>query len=231
MADKPVIVDAQSVSTPAQFMPNIPVRINTDQVTQNIQEQMNKTLQSQLGKAIQEIATKAMSTAAIPGVQTMSPTNVSAERINPSTFMRDMTAEMERLYQRFDTLKALAAEINGLSTSDPLPAQVIFKGLTLDFAISKNGETKDHSVKMQAISCIGDVSNLMSNEFGFIIASLRELSRQVADLAQKTNERCVEAFKDWEKTNKTKQVVADGTTVAEPTTTAPSAAPVTFQPQ
>jgi hypothetical protein len=47
----------------------------------------------------------------------------------------------------------------------------------------------------------------MSNEFGFIIASLRELSKQVADLAQKTNERCTSAFKEWEASNSNKQVV------------------------
>lgn len=212
MAEKPTIIDAQSVPTTTPMTQNVPVRINT----------------AQMGKVIQEMASKAMTAATVPGVQMEAP---AVERVNPSTFMRDMTTEMERLYQRFDTLKALAAEINGMSTDEQLPPQVIFKGLTLDFAISKDGETKDHSVKMQALSCIGDISNLMSNEFGFIIASLRELSRQVADLAQKTNERCVEAFKDWEKTNKTKQVVTNGTTDAATTTPEQAAAPITLQPQ
>jgi hypothetical protein len=53
----------------------------------------------------------------------------------------------------------------------------------------------------------------------------------VADLAQKTNERCVDAFKDWEKTNKTKQVVTNGTTDAATITPEQAAAPITLQPQ
>lgn len=212
MTDNPKIVDA--VSTPA----NVPVKINT----------------SQLNKVLQDMASKAMTAATVPGVQTEVP---QVERINPSTFMRDMSTEMESLYKRFDTLKALAAELNGMSTDEQLPPQVIFKGLTLDFAISKEGKITDHSVKMQALSCIGDITNLMSNEFGFIIASLRELSKQVADLAQKTNERCVEAFKEWETSNKNKQIVPAATTASDVTSTTdftPTGAPVgpvTLQPQ
>lgn len=213
MTDKPTIVDA--VSTPVSTGPmsqNIPVKINTSQINQ----------------VLQDMAAKAMSAATVPGVQTTVP---QAERINPSTFMRDMSTEMENLYKRFDALKALAAELNGMSTDEQLPPQVIFKGLTLDFAISKDGTTTDHSVKMQALSCIGDITNLMSNEFGFIIASIRELSKQVADLAQKTNERCVEAFKEWETSNKNKQVVGGNTQPAEPVNTVtpeytPTGAPV-----
>ena len=204
MTDTPKIIDAISTST------NVPMKINT----------------SQLNKVLQDMASKAMTAATIPGVQTE---ELPVERINPSTFMRDMSAEMESLYKRFDTLKALAAELNGMSTDEQLPPQVIFKGLTLDFAISKEGKTTDHSVKMQALSCIGDITNLMSNEFGFIIASLRELSKQVADLAQKTNERCVDAFKEWETSNKNKQIVPAGTTAPDATSTtefAPTGAPV-----
>lgn len=215
MADKPTIIDAvSSVPTAPSSAQTIPMRINTPQMEQVIKEMAAKAV---------------MAAAATPGVKVEEP---PVERINPSIFMRDMSQEMERLYQRFDTLKLLAAEINGMSTDEPLPPQVIFKGLTLDFAISKNGEVKDHSVQMQALSCIGDISNLMSNEFGFIIASLRELSRQVADLAQKTNERCVDAFKDWEASNKNKQIVptADATQpVAANGPTEPT--PVSLQPQ
>lgn len=219
MTNKTTIIDA--VSSPATTTPmaqNIPVKINT----------------TQINKVLQDMAAKAMTAASVPGVQTDVP---QVERINPSTFMRDMSAEMESLYKRFDSLKALAAELNGMATSDQLPPQVIFKGLTLDFAISKDGKTNDHTIKMQALSCIGDISNLMSNEFGFIIASLRELSKQVADLAQKTNERCVEAFKEWEASNKNKQVVSSsGESVGlSPTTeTTPTGAPggpITLQAQ
>jgi hypothetical protein len=205
MSDNPKIIDA--VSTPA----SVPVKINT----------------SQLNKVLQDMASKAMTAGTVPGVQT--DTQPIVERINPSTFMRDMSAEMESLYKRFDTLKTLAAELNGRTTDEQLPPQVIFRGLTLDFAISKDDKVTEHSVKMQALSCIGDISNLISNEFGFIIASLRELSKQVADLAQKTNERCVDAFKEWETSNKNKQIVPAGSTVsAEPTTTdfTPTGAPV-----
>lgn len=192
MADKPTIIDAASVPTTGPNVQNVPVRINT----------------AQMEKVIQDMAAKAMTAATVPGVQTEAP---AVERINPSTFMRDMATEMERLYQRFDTLKVLAAELNGRTTDEPLPPQVIFKGITLDFAISKDDKITDHSVKMQALSCIGDISNLISNEFGYIIVSLRELSKQVADLAQKTNERCTAAFTEWETSNKNKQVVTEST--------------------
>jgi hypothetical protein len=184
MANNPKIVDAEAVSVPA-----------TTSMSQSVPVKLDAT---QMGKMLQEATAKAMANAA---------QQTPVERINPSTFMRDMSTEIELLYKRFDTLKLLAAELNGLSTDEQLPPQVIFKGLTLDFAISKDNKVADHSVKIQSLSCIGDISNLMSNEFGFIIASLRELSKQVADLAQKTNERCTSAFKEWEASNSNKQVV------------------------
>lgn len=215
MSDKITIVDGVSVPTVTTAKQSIPIGVNADQ----------------MGKLIQDAAAKAIAAAGIPGVAVQPPEQ--AERINPSIFMRDMTAEMEKLYQRFDALKLLATELNGKSTDEPLPPHVIFKGLTLDFAINKDDKVTDHSVKMQAISCIGDISNLMSNEFGYIIASLQELSKQVADLAQKTNDRCTVALKEWEISNKNKQVITGGpVSVSAPSQSDETAkAPITLLPQ
>lgn len=200
MANDPKIIDAVSVPTTGPSTQNIPVKINT----------------AQMEKIIKDMAAKSLTATTVPGIQTGQPASAGpVERINPSTFIRDMSADMERLYQRFETLKILAAELNGRSTGEPLPPTVIFRGLTLDFAINKDDTVTEHSVKMQALSCIGDISSLMTNEFGYIIASLKELSAQVADLAQKTNERCTAAFKEWETANKDKQVVASSVTVAD----------------
>jgi hypothetical protein len=222
MSEKPTVIDAASVPTTSPSVQNVPVKINT----------------TQMEKVIKEMAAKSMTATTLPGVQTGQGAGAEpVERINPSVFIRDMSADMERLYQRFETLKVLAAEINGRATNEPLPPQVIFRGLTLDFAISKDDKVTEHSVKMQALSCIGDISNLMSNEFGYIIAALRELSQQVADLAQKTNERCTAAFKDWEASNKDKQIVGatKTATISAVTTDAapPSSAPesITLQQQ
>lgn len=220
MANDPKIIDAVSVPTTGPSTQSVPVKINT----------------AQMEKIIKDMAAKSMSASTVPGVLTGgTPADAAVERINPSTFIRDMSADMERLYQRFETLKILAAELNGRATSEPFPQQVVLRGLTLDFAITKEDKVTEHSVKMQSLSCIGDISNLMTNEFGFIIASLRELSSQVAELAQKTNERCTAAFKEWETSNKDKQVVASSVTVAAADTADAVAAvapeSITLQPQ
>lgn len=200
MSNDPTIIDAVSSPVVPPSTQSIPIKINTSQIEQ----------------VIKDMAAKSLTATTVPGVQTAQRVSENpVERINPSTFIRDMSIDMAQLYQRFDTLKILALELNGRSLAEPMPATVIFRGLTLDFAINKNDVVAEHSVKLQTLSCIGDVSGLMTNEFGYIIASLKELSAQVAELAQQTNERTTAAFKDWEAANKDRQVIASGITIAD----------------
>ena len=182
MADKPTIVDAVSSSVPANTrMQSVPVKIDASQMQGMLQALANQSAAGQI------------------------PT--TTDKINPSTFIKNIAQDMERLYERFDKLKVLAAELNGLPVSSPLPPTIALKNIVINFAVTKNGKTEEHSAEIQNIASIADISNLMSAEFGMLISALHDNSQQVEDLAKRTTERCGAALKEWEEKNTDKQIV------------------------
>lgn len=192
--NSPVIVDAQSSG----------VNIKTNSAQFNTQSVPVKIDASQMQSALQALARQA-SAGQIPGV-----TNSAAgtnEKINPSTFIKNIAEDMENLYARFDKLKVLAAELNGLSLSSPLPASVALKNIVINFSVTKNGKTEEHSAEIRNVAAIGEITDLMSSEFGMIFSALHANAQQVEDLAKRTTATCAGALKDWEAQNKDKQIV------------------------
>lgn len=182
-------VNSSACSTARQ---NVPMKIDTSQ--------MQKALQEMVSQQMKFGAQGAVSAA---GVQTDTPT----ERINPSTYIKSISEEMEKLYSRFDKLKKLATELHGKQLDSPLPEHVKLKNIVINFSLVKDGKTEEHSAEIQTVSSIGDLTGLMSTEFGLIILSLTEQSKQLADLAQKTGDRCSTALREWQNNNKDKKIV------------------------
>lgn len=163
---------------------------------------------SQMQKALQEMVSQQMKfgpqgPAASAGVQT----DTQVEKINPSTYIKSISEEMEKLYSRFDRLKKLAVELHGKQLDAPIPEHVKIKNIVVNFSLVKDGKTEEHSAEIQTVSSVGDLTGLMSTEFGFIILSLTEQSKQLADLAQKTGDRCSTALREWQNNNKDKRIV------------------------
>lgn len=188
MANTPTIIDAVSSEVPkpvaeqmASVMQNIPVKIDASQMQTVLQALASQTAAGQ-----------------IPG---------ATEKINPSTFIKSTAQDMEALYARFDKLKILAAELNGLPISNPLPPSVSLKNIVINFSLTKDGKTEEHAAEIYNVASIADITGLMSSEFGMIISALHNHSQQVEDLAKRTTERCAAALKDWEEKNKDKQIV------------------------
>lgn len=167
---------------------NIPVKIDASQ--------MQQMLQSLVSQQIPQ--------ANVPGVQT---TPAAGERVNPSIYIKNISDEMEQLYSRFDRLKKLAVELHGKQIDAPIPEHVKIKKVSIDFSVIKDGKEEQHTADIHAITTVGDISNLMSTEFGMLIMTLTERAKQLEDIAQKTGERCSSALKEWEKNNQDKKIV------------------------
>jgi hypothetical protein len=190
-------VENSSKAAPmAGGMQSVPVKIDASQ--------MQKVLQGLVGKQPQFLpGVSGATNAAAAGVQTDAP----VERINPSVYMKSISEEMERLYARFDKLKKLAVELHGRQLDTPLPDHVRLKNIVINFSLLKDGKEEEHTAEIFSVSSVGDLTGIMSTEFGSIILALSEQSKQLEDLAQKTGERCSSALKEWENNNKDKKIV------------------------
>lgn len=193
MAEKSIVIDAEShpISTAAaDNTHSIPVKIDATQMQNVLQAIANQSAAGQ-----------------IPGAE---------EKINPSVFIKNIAQDMESLYARFDKLKLLAAELNGLPVTNSLPPTVSLKNILINFAITKNGKTEEHSAEIRHLATIGDITGLLSSEFGLIISALHDQSQQVEDLAKRTTERCGSALKEWEEKNQDRKIVRVDRTTDQP---------------
>lgn len=195
MADDPKIVDA---------VRSVPLDVGPIGSTSSIPIDTSG-LQSAMQSMLQEAMRN--NPAAVSG---------QAEKINPSSFMRTLSTEIEDLYKRFDDLKKLAAELNGKPLSDPLPPTVAIRDITVNFDIVRDGKPEPCTAMLRNFHVIDDIYNLIAAEFGLLIADILERAKQLQDFSQKTAERCDTALKDWEEHNKDRKIVrVDG---AEPPT-------------
>lgn len=199
MSKQPKIVDAIKTEPAGPTGVQVPLKMDTSSINQ----------------ALQKMVEQATKTAAAQQSQV-------PNRVNPSVYMRDIVTEMEKLYARFDNLKKLAAEFHGLQTDAPIPDHVKIHGVTVRFAITKNGTTEECEAEVQNVPLVGDLANLLTTEFGILISSLKDYSTQMVDVATKTTDRCGTALQDWEKQHNRR--VVSGADAAVTTTAAESAA-------
>jgi ribosomal protein S10 len=184
MASQVKIVDALKTEPLGPTGVQVPVKFDTTSINQ----------------ALQKMVEQATKTAAASYAQSPTPPqSTTTNRINPSVYMRDIVTEMEKLYARFDRLKKLATEFHGLQVDTPVPDHVKIHSVTLKFSVTKNGETEECEAEIHNVPLVGDLSNLITTEFGFLISALKDYSAQMVDISTKTNERCGTALQDWEK--------------------------------
>jgi hypothetical protein len=184
MADNPKIVDAVK-SEPVSFAPaSISSSIPLD--TSGLQAAMQEMLKEAVRNTTDTTA---------------------PDKINPSTFMRTLSTEIEELYQRFDDLKKLAVELNGKPLSDPLPPTIAIRDITVNFDIVRDGKPDPCTAVLRTFHIIDDIYPLISAEFGLLIADILERAKQLQDFSQKTAERCDTALKDWSEQNKDRKIV------------------------
>jgi hypothetical protein len=180
-------------------MQSIPVKIDASQMQQVLQN---------LARQQPQIGSSSVGQSAGVAVEPQT------ERINPSVYMRNISEEMEKLYARFDKLKKLAVELHGRQLDTSIPEHVRIKNIVIDFTVTKDGKEEAHTAEIQSVASIGDITGLMSTEFGVIILALSEQAKQLEDLAQKTGERCSSALAEWETNNKDKKIVRTGEAAA-----------------
>jgi hypothetical protein len=201
MADTPTIVDA--IKTEPTQAPGsgqncgIPIKIDTSKMQHALQTLMGKQMQFGPGAA----PTLGVGAA---GVQTEGATG---EKINPSVYMKQLSESMSELYTRFEKLKRLATELHGRQLDAPIPDHVKIKNIAVEFSVTKDGKEENHTADIKSVTSVGDITGLVSGEFGVIILALTEQSKQLEDIAHKTNDKCGSALKEWEKANKDKRIV------------------------
>jgi hypothetical protein len=201
MANKPQVVDA----------------IKTEKVSSSSGQSAVKVDASGIAQALQQMVQQATNKAAAQQPQ--------ASRINPSVYMRDIVTEMEKLYERFDKLKKLAAEFHGLQTDTPVPEHVKIESVTLKFSVTKDGKAEACTADIYNVPFVGDLSNLLTTEFGVIISSLKNYAAQMVDISTKTTDRCSTALQDWEKQNNRRVLSAEEAAVMTAAADQPAAAP------
>jgi hypothetical protein len=98
-----------------------------------------------------------------PSPEVVKPT---AEMIaNPSETIRDTAATFYKLHEQYNTLRALAKPLNGLSQANKFPDNVNIKTVNIAFAV--DGE--EHNAEITSTQIIGDIAGLIGNELRSLI--------------------------------------------------------------
>ena len=130
-------------------------------------------------------------------------------RINPADVIKSAAARIEDLYNRFNVLKQIGAELHGKSLSDPIPESLKIEEITFKFKTVKDGkESEPSTAVIKNVICVGDIANLLSTELGTIILTLQQEAASVKDTAQQTEDTCTKARESWEANNPDRRVIA-----------------------
>jgi len=154
------------------------------------------------------------------------------KNVTPADPIKEISDAIARLYARFDALKKLAAELTGMNQNDKIPEHIKIKSVHIEFSLTKDGKTEEAEATLYNPTIVGDLSSMLTTEYGFIISSLKEYSKQLEDLSSKTHESCSAALSRWEETSNRRIVQADGATVGvetEESKPVDTSKPVTLQ--
>jgi hypothetical protein len=128
--------------------------------------------------------------------------------VNPAEIVATAGSRMQEIYARYEKLKVLGRALNGLTTTDRIPATVQIDNVAIAFRIKdesgKFGELITADIKNVAF--VGDLAGLLSTEIGLIITSLQHEVKTLADVAQKSQEQYSRALKNWEDSNQDRQI-------------------------
>jgi hypothetical protein len=126
----------------------------------------------------------------------------TAARVNAGELIKNSAIKIEDIYKRFDALKLLANELNGLPITAPLPDTVQLDEIAFRFRIAKTGNVSElTTATVKTVVCVGDISSLLSGELGSLIVQLEQEAAGVKNIATLTEETSSKARVAWEKTN------------------------------
>lgn len=126
---------------------------------------------------------------------------------NPAKMIQGSSAKMLELYERFDALKILGAELSNKPLSAPLPDSLQIDEITVSFRIVKDGTAGDKKTAVvKTVICVGDLANLLTTEQGSLILMLEQEATAVESTAKITKETCTKARKSWEEKNPTRSI-------------------------
>lgn len=126
---------------------------------------------------------------------------------NPAELIKNSAARMAEMYDRFNTLKQLGAELNGKALTDPIPASLQIEDISITFRAVKDGKAGD-AVKavIKNVICVGDIAGLLSGELGTLILSLQQEAAAIKETAKTAEETCGKARETWEASNPDKRI-------------------------
>lgn len=127
--------------------------------------------------------------------------------VNPAELIKNSAARMAEMYERFNLLKQIGAELNGKALSDPLPPTLQIEDITITFRTVKDGKTSEPAkASVKNVVCVGDIAGLLSGELGTIILSLQQEAAAIKETAKTTEETCGKARETWEASNPDRRV-------------------------
>lgn len=128
---------------------------------------------------------------------------------NPAKMIQGSSTKMIELYERFDALKLLGAELSNKQLNDPLPASLQLDEITISFRTVKDGTASDKKTAVvKTVICVGDLANLLATEQGALILMLQQEAAAVESTAKATKETCTKARKSWEEKNPTRSIIS-----------------------
>jgi hypothetical protein len=84
---------------------------------------------------------------------------------NSAVVIRDCAVKFNELFERYDTLRALARELNGLVQTAEYPAGVKIDNIAIAFTVG--GQTRTATVTNTKI--VGDIASLIANELNALV--------------------------------------------------------------
>jgi hypothetical protein len=139
----------------------------------------------------------------------------ASQAVNPAEHIRTSAARMEEIYARYTNLLRLGKQLNGKNKTDPLPDTLQIDNVGITFRV-KEGETLSEPVTadIKNIICVADLSTIISAEMGLMILELQQLNAGVLDIGRRAEEQYAKSRKQWEESNKDRQIVTAETATA-----------------
>jgi hypothetical protein len=137
-------------------------------------------------------------------------------KVDPSEMIKNSALKMKDLYDRFNVLKQLGAELHGKTLTDPIPSSLQIDEIAIKFRVIKNDSTTEPlTATINNVVCVGDISSLLSSELGAIVFQLAQEATGIKNTAAQTEEVCNKAKQAWEASNPDRRIKTTDEVAAE----------------
>jgi hypothetical protein len=109
------------------------------------------------------------------------------EPTDPAGIIATAGKKIAAAYRRYDELRVLTAQLNGLQNEDPIPEAVQIREVTIDFTV--NGQAKTASLR--SIHKVGDLADLLGRETEALIKLILEQATAAQANATAVVEACL----------------------------------------